>query len=160
MSSMVSKPTVVACHARATVSAISRTSKADFALRQASRDVVPSAAHSDQCLIPRIVEIAKVTATAFSACVTIGLHSSALAADQIALRLPVSSNKDIAQVQEVMLETWSVVDDSFFDVNTLVRALKHLSTDSKPRCGSCVRVQTTLRGMYSSCETGACVCGC
>lgn len=87
-----------------------------------SRDVVASAVSSEDTRVSRIIDIAKASTVAFAAAVAIGSQAPALAANQT-LRLPISGNKQIAQVQEVMLETWSVVGDSFFDGSALVRVL-------------------------------------
>ena len=40
------------------------------------------------------------------------------------LRLSISRNEDIMQVQESMLESWSIIDDVFFDSATLVRPMQ------------------------------------
>lgn len=37
------------------------------------------------------------------------------------LRLSISRSEEVMQVQESMLESWSIVDDVFFDSSTLVR---------------------------------------
>jgi hypothetical protein len=142
MNLVESKMAVVSCHTRASVYRSSRTPRALLAPPQARRGLVVSAAHNEDAAISRTLEFARKTAAAFAACVTICLQTPALGAEQIALRLPVSGNKEIAQVQEVMLETWSVVGDSFFDVNALVRV--PVPTDSKPRSGRCVKAGKKL----------------
>lgn len=103
------------------VSRFACTPQAVLAQRQAiNRDVVASAAPEESNQLKIFVDVAKKSTAALAAAITIGLSEPAFGADQ-ALRLPISGNKEIAQVQEVMLETWSVVGDAFFDSSALVR---------------------------------------
>lgn len=126
ISSMSSVPArrTVACQqqTRAGVSRSAGPRQVVLARQAPSRNLVASAAHNDDTAMSRILDIAKTSTLAFAAAVAIGSQAPALGANQT-LRLPISGNKQIAQVQEVMLETWSVVGDSFFDGSALVRVV-------------------------------------
>ena len=125
ISSMSSVPArrTVACQqqTRAGVSRSAGPRQVVLAREAPSRNLVASAAHNEDTAMSRILDIAKTSTLAFAAAVAIGSQAPALGAQT--LRLPISGNKQIAQVQEVMLETWSVVGDSFFDGSALVRVV-------------------------------------
>ena len=49
-------------------------------------------------------------------------YSAPSTAEAEQLRLSISRNEEVMQVQESMLESWSIIDDVFFDSSTLVRS--------------------------------------
>lgn len=158
MSSVVTRR-ATSCQARNDVARSVCTPQAVSAQRKATnRDMVASAAPGEENTVSRILDIAKKGTVAFAAAVTIGLQAPESAGADSVLRLPISNKKSIAQVQEVMLETWSVVGDSFFDGAALVRVIvcsetSAMSTDtlySHLRHSCTVSDRLTLRGLHTS----------
>jgi hypothetical protein len=134
MSYVASRPTASCQSAR---TGVARSVCARQLLAQphsTNKGVTASAAHNDGNMLCQAFDTAKKATVAFAAAVTIGLQAPALGAEQQMIRLPISNNKEIAQIQEVMLETWAVVGESFFDEGALVRALVCLSTVNILHC--------------------------
>lgn len=150
MSCMASNSTATCQSARgASIPRSVYTPQVVLARQATKRNISASAAQDKGDAVTRMFEIAKQTTVAFAAAATIGLQAPALGADQT-LRLPISGDKKIAQVQEVMLETWAVVGDSFFDGAALVSFACCLSTDSNPLlCDSGVRLRVIVSSIYA-----------
>lgn len=89
---------------------------------------------------------------AISCAAVLAVSPSAEAAERT-LRLPVAERKEIYQVQETLLEAWSVVDELFYDASKLVRlcTLPRKSTIAglAAQPATCVNIPTIASGLVT-----------